>query len=176
MQELSALWMAESPWGPMAAWDVPGEALYADREQEAPASASLRQDWDQLSIFDSAGIDIAGALRELHAQSDLLVEQHGYRRHLELAGKYECLEPNEHAIAIFCHGGLGLTWLAHLLQLPLTLVWAKFWLPPSSVTTILFEHRTSRWAVPRCIGLGDISHLYAAGLQPKPRGILGNFT
>jgi hypothetical protein len=76
---------------------------------------------------------------------------------------------------VFCHGGFGLTWLAHLLALPLPLVWSGFWLPPSSVTTMLFDERSPEWAVPRCIGLGDVSHLYAAGLQVQARGIMANF-
>lgn len=63
-------------------------------------------------------------------------------------------------------------------------------LAPSSVTTVLFEERTKDYAVPRCIGLGDISHLYASGLRipnssyekansfypfPRPSGIKSNF-
>lgn len=76
---------------------------------------------------------------------------------------------------MFCHAGLGLTWLAHLLAIPPTLFWAGFWLAPSAVTTILFEERTPEWAVPRCIGLGDVAHLYEAGLSVRPRDIRANF-
>ena len=79
--------------------------------------------------------------------------------------------PNSERIAVFCHGGFGLAWLAHLLEIPLALMWSGFWLPPSSVTTIFLEQRTETWAVPRCVGLGDVSHLYAAGLPIQPRGI-----
>jgi probable phosphoglycerate mutase len=43
------------------------------------------------------------------------------------------------------------------------------------VTTVLFEERSAERAAPRCIGLGDVSHLYAAGLPVRPRGIKGNF-
>ncbi|MDQ4100550.1 MAG: hypothetical protein M3121_08630 [Chloroflexota bacterium] len=65
-------------------------------------------------------------------------------------------------------------WLAHLLEIPLSLVWVGFWLPPRSVTTVLFEERSSKRAAPRCIGLGDVPHLYAAGLPVRPHGIKGN--
>ena len=78
-------------------------------------------------------------------------------------------------MAVFCHGGFGLTWLAHLLEIPLSLVWSGFWMPPSSVTTILFDERSQEWATPRCIGFGDVSHLYEAGLPVRPRGIIANF-
>jgi hypothetical protein len=68
----------------------------------------------------------------------------------------------------------SVTWLAHLLDLPLTLVWSGFWLAPSSVTTILFDERSTVWATPRCLGVGDVSHLYAAGLPVQPAGITAN--
>ena len=77
-------------------------------------------------------------------------------------------------IAVFCHGGFGLTWLAHLLQIPFPLVYSNFYLWPSSVTTILFDERVPGTATPRCIGLGDISHLAVAGLPPQPRGLVAN--
>jgi probable phosphoglycerate mutase len=54
-------------------------------------------------------------------------------------------------------------------------MWSGFWLPPSSVTTVLFEERSAEWAVPRCIGLGDVSHLHMAGLGVQPSGIKANF-
>lgn len=65
--------------------------------------------------------------------------------------------------------------LAHLLEIPVTLMWSGFWLAPSSVTTILFDERSPGIAVPRCIGLGDVSHLYESGLPVKQRGIIANF-
>jgi probable phosphoglycerate mutase len=42
------------------------------------------------------------------------------------------------------------------------------------VTTVLFDERSSEWAVPRCLGVGDVSHLYAEGLPVQPRGLLSN--
>ena len=62
----------------------------------------------------------------------------------------------------------------HLLEIPLPLMWAGFHLPPSSVTTVLFDERSEQWAVPRCTGVGDVSHLYAAGLPVQPAGIKAN--
>jgi probable phosphoglycerate mutase len=39
----------------------------------------------------------------------------------------------------------------------------------------LFDERSPEWAVPRCIGLGDVSHLYAAELPVQARGIIAHF-
>jgi probable phosphoglycerate mutase len=36
------------------------------------------------------------------------------------------------------------------------------------------DERSAHWAVPRCVGVGDVSHLYEAGLPVQPRGIVGN--
>jgi probable phosphoglycerate mutase len=95
----------------------------------------------------------------------------GYERD---GGKYKILRSNPEQIAIFCHNGFGLIWLSHLLQIPLPLMWSGFTMAPSSVTTILFDERSSEWAVPRCIGFGDTSHLYQAGLPISSHGIKAN--
>jgi probable phosphoglycerate mutase len=104
--------------------------------------------------------------------SDALLLRHGYRRE---GRQYRYQEPNRQRVAVFAHHGIGLLWLAHLLGLPLWRVWSGFWLAPSSVTTILLDERLTEWATPRCLGIGDVSHLYHAGLAVQPRGIIGNF-
>ena len=78
-------------------------------------------------------------------------------------------------IAIFAHGGIGLTWLAHLLEIPLTYFWTGFWLDPASVTVIHFEQHTDKWATPRCLIINDISHLREAGLKPQLSSIFNKF-
>ncbi len=92
-------------------------------------------------------------------------------------------------IAIFCHGGMGLTLLSHLLSIPLPLVHGSMWLAPSSVSTILFdEHQTSAAdhiiVTPRAIQIGGTHHLTAAGLETsysiyegnkRPAGVKHNY-
>lgn len=162
--ELSEWRLDQAPWGTLAAWNIPGEIIRA--QQEHPT----RDNWHLSPPFDTARLheEFAAVVRN----SDAFTVRHGYERH---DGRYRILEANHECIAVFCHGGFGLTWLAQLLEIPLPLMWSGFWLPPSSVTTVLFDERSREWAVPRCIGLGDVSHLYAAGLPVQPRGILANF-
>jgi broad specificity phosphatase PhoE len=154
----------DTPHERIAAWDLHGEIIRGQSRYPG------HDDWHTFEYFENpafrAGYD------SLCERSDDLLRHHGYDR---TGGRYRCTRPNRDRIAIFCHGGFGLTWLAHLLALPLALVWSGFWLPPSSVTTVLFDERTPQWAVPRCIGLGDVSHLYAAGLSVQARGIVANF-
>jgi probable phosphoglycerate mutase len=154
----------ETPRERIAAWDLHGEVIRG--QDRSPG----QDDWHTLEYFENpvfrTGYD------SLCERSDDLLRRHGYERE---GRRYRCARPNRDRIAVFCHGGFGLTWLAHMLALPLALVWSGFWLAPSSVTTVLFDERSPEWAVPRCIGLGDVSHLYAAGLPVQARGIIANF-
>ena len=117
--------------------------------------------------------DYRAVVERVAADSDAFLARHGYQRE---GGAYRVVQPNTERIAVFCHGGLGLTWLAHLLAIPVPLMWAAFWLAPSSVTTVLMDERVDGLATPRCLALGDTSHLHAAGLPIQPAGIKANFT
>lgn len=156
--------LRSTQWGDIMATDVPGEIFRGGTEMPT------HDTWHRCPVLkDFALRDV---YEKLKTDSDDFLKRQGYDRE---GGRYRCTRPSEEQIAVFCHGGFGLTWLAHLLEIPVTLVWSGFWLPPSSVTTILFDQRSSGWAVPRCIGLADISHLYEAGLPVKPSGIIANF-
>lgn len=126
--------------------------------------------WEAADIFKE-NPDARNAIHTLRANSDQFLLRLGYERE---GGVYRCIKPNQDQIAIFCHAGFALTWLSILLEIPVTLMWSGFFLPPSSVTTILFEERSRKWAVPRCIGLGDVSHVYEAGLTASTIGLEGN--
>lgn len=164
-------WTEELGWviehesrGRISAWDIPGEVI------RSQPSYTAHDTWHQMPHLEQLAIREKYEL--IQHNSDAFLVQHGYQRE---GGCYRRIQPNRQRIAVFCHGGLGLAWLAHLLEIPLPLVWSGFWLPPSSVTTILFDERSEDYAIPRCIGVGDVSHLYAAGLSIKPRGIITNF-
>ena len=144
--------------------DVPGEVFRGSRRMPT------HEDWHVIEAFKNS--DFLTIYSQLKKDSDAFLARHGFVRE---GGRYRVSAPNQDKIAVFCHNGFGLTWLAHLLELPVTLVWSGFWLPPSSVTTLLFDQRSEQYATPRCIGLGDVSHLYKSGLPVKPRGIITNF-
>jgi probable phosphoglycerate mutase len=164
-REIPGLFDGATPWGALTAWDIPGEAVRGG--ENFPS----HEDWHERPYIK---VSAAKAIFDtLKVDSDAFFARHGYVRE---GGRYRRVAPHGKKIAVFCHGGLGLTWLSHLLELPLPLVWTGFWLPPSSVTTILFEERSDDWAVPRCIGMGDVSHLYKAGLPVKRSGLLANAT
>jgi broad specificity phosphatase PhoE len=164
MSEISDCTVELEPWGQMTMWDVPGEVLRG--RKPLPGN----DDWYMIPCLSDP--KLASKYEEVQKASDAFLSRHGYKRE---DGRYRCIRPNRDKVAVFCHGGLGLTWLAHLLEIPLPIAWSGFWLPPSSVTTILFDERSPEWAVPRCLAVGDVSHLYAAGLPVRPRGIAANY-
>jgi broad specificity phosphatase PhoE len=158
------LWLEDERWGTIAAFELPGEIF------RCGASLPTHSTWQDVKNFKGTGIQ--QAVDKLRVNSDSFLYNLGYER---VNGLYRCNKHNEEQIAVFCHAGFALTWLALLLEIPVTLMWSGFWLPPSSVTTVLFEKRSDEWAVPRCIGFGDISHLYEAGLPVSTMGIKANF-
>jgi probable phosphoglycerate mutase len=153
----------EPSWGATFAFDLAGEHIRSCRP------LPVHDSWHRTTPFDAPVI--RKKFEKIREHSDAFLAQHGYQRE---GGRYRILRSNRDRIAVFCHNGFGLTWLAHLLELPLPLVWAGFWLAPSSVTTLLFDERSGDWAVPRCLGVGDVSHLYAESLPVRPRGLLAN--
>lgn len=153
-----------TPWGRIFSINIPGEVFRGND------TMPTQDNWHQIPIFSDT--NIRETFENIKKDSDDFLKRLGFERE---GGRYKILRPNEDKVAVFCHGGFGLTWLAHLLEIPVTLMWSGFWLPTSSVTTILFDERSPGYAVPRCIGLGDVSHLYTEGLPVKPRGIVANY-
>ncbi|GKX30225.1 hypothetical protein SH1V18_27050 [Vallitalea longa] len=146
------------------AWNLPGEVILKD------TSYLTLTDWHKLPIIK--GVNAREKFTEIQKESDMFFKKLGYER---VGSKYRILEPNREKIAIFCHGGFGRTWLSHLLNIPLPIFWASFFIQTTSVTTILFEERSKEWAVPRCIGFGDTSHLYEAGIECTSTGLKANY-
>ena len=147
----------------VAAWNIAADRV---RECVQPEGA-LHLD----AIPELQAPHIKSALTFVAAESDRFFSSLGYER---VGHRYWVVKSNPRQIAVFCHNGLGLTWLSHLLSIPTPLMWTTFWLSPSSVSAIVFEEHESGWATPRCICLGDTSHLSAAGLPVQTGGLTLN--
>lgn len=164
-RELSDVEIEVKPHGEVSIWNVHGEIV----RNELP---KMNRDSWHTSDFLKPNPKVHEICNVVAEASDNFLKQLGYVRE---NGKYRCIKPNTDKIAVFCHAGFAMTWLAHLLEIPAPLIWSGFWLAPSSVTTVLFDERTEGWAVPRCLGVGDVSHLYEANLPVRPRGIMANY-
>lgn len=164
IQEIGGLSLNDEAMGKIAAWNVPGQVVRGSRP------VPTAEDWNARPPLDDPAFGEIYA--RTRANSDAFLARHGYVRE---GGAYRMVARNTERIALFCHAGFGLTWLAHMLDLPLPLVWTGFFLAPSSVTILLMEERSDDLAVPRALCVGDTSHLHAAGLPVTPSGIVANF-
>ncbi len=97
---------------------------------------------------------------ETVAGLDALLAEHGYRREGCL---YRTQANSDATIVLFCHFAVAMNMLSHLLRIPMHLLLHGFIMPPSSITTLVTEERLPGEVWFRCVGLGDTSHLYAAG-------------
>lgn len=182
-------WTRElSYWPRLPGTDRPGEGGLAMWDLSASAVRSVdavtkNAQWSLVPEMEAA----REPFENLQMDSDAFIARHGYVRE---GHHYRIVRPNRDVVAVFCHGGFGLTWLAHLLNIPLAMAWTSFFLAPSSVTTILFDERSADFAYPRAIGVSDLSHLYKEGLTlpdskyerpnvygnwKRPSGIKANF-
>ena len=120
-----------------------------------------RERWRENEIM--AAEDVGSKYDRVSAEFDKLLEAHGYRRNGLL---YDAVQPNADTLAFFCHFGLGCVLLSHLMNCSPMVLWQGMCMPPSSVTTVYTEERRPGTAVFRTLSMGDISHLYAAQVQP----------
>ncbi len=143
----------------IAGIDVRGEAYQGDLGR-----------WELLDeLVDAA--QLRAVYAEVERQSDEFLAGLGYERS---GAFYRVTRPNRETLAVVCHGGFGLTWLVHLLALPLPLVYGMFFIQTTSVSTLLFEERKAGTACPRLLEFGALPHLYQANLRPLYSGLLAN--
>jgi probable phosphoglycerate mutase len=158
MRELEDWWIPGGPEGEWPVWQVDGATVRS-------LVPGLHQDnWHSLPPFDSPVLREGFA--DLKDHSAAFLARHGYLREGRCYRKETDVGGRP---AVFCHGGFGLTWLAHLLEIPPPLVWTAFSLPPASVTTVELEELPDGRAVPRCLGLADVAHLGDSDPSPEPR-------
>ncbi|MEU6073724.1 histidine phosphatase family protein [Micromonospora sp. NPDC047074] len=150
----------------LAFWNVAGQYVRGgDLDLERPDSFPLY-------LEGEAGTLIAAEVERVREGSDRWLASIGVSRD---GGVYRLADKVPGEVAVVCHGGLGVTWVAHLLGLPVGLAWCGLFVAPTSVTTVAFETRSPGIAVPRVIALGDTSHIYAAGLAENRSGFPGDF-
>ena len=117
--------------------------------------------------FEAPGFSTSGmkdALDTISAGGRDFLERLGYR---EEDGIYRILAPSNDKVALFCHAGMGRIFIAHMLHIPLHMMWAGFNYTHSGVTVIEFKNSKTGYCVPRLLCYSDMSHLYAAGLDMK---------
>ncbi len=118
--------------------------------------------WLETDFFQNS--EIPTAYREVTERLDELLKAHGYARE---GRRYRVEKSNRDTLVFFCHFGLETILLSHLLQISPVVLSHHFVALTSSVTTLYTEERREGIATFRCVGFGDIGHLYAGAEEPS---------
>ncbi len=120
-------------------------------------SANFREnDWVNLLRM----VPVREEYERVCAALDHLLATYGFRRQ---GRYYQTRRPSEKTVVIFCHFGISMILLSHLLNLPAQALLHGFYLAPTSVTVLSAECRTGDEAYFRAERLGDCAHLIAGG-------------
>eukprot|EP00727_Mastigamoeba_balamuthi_P009141 m51a1_g485 hypothetical protein (324) ;mRNA; r:221337-222865 len=151
-------------------WDIPGHLVHAARDEWRSEDWLAREPYSSIS-------GAADAMQAFASGLDGVLAEHGFEAQ---GARYRVAASSqrgrEERVALFGHNGTVLLALAHLLRLPHPQVFSGFFASPTSVTTFHMDElcrpeEEPKWATPRAMGVADVSHLYAAGMQPNPRGM-----
>ena len=122
--------------------------------------------WREHALFRAG--DVGKIYDETAEGMDALLKKYGYVRD---GGIYRCEKNDDTTIVLFCHFALGMTILAHMMHISPTVMWQCFFLPTSSVTTLITEERVPGEVFFKCLQMGDTSHLYAGGEPVSHSGL-----
>lgn len=115
---------------------------------------------------DFLDTDRMKTVEEMQKNSDEFLASLGYVRE---GAMYKITRNNDDHIAVFCHGGFGVAWIAHLLGVAPGVMYPGIGLNTSSITTFEFRNASEGYIRPRLIRLGEINHIYRAGLRVNNR-------
>ena len=140
-------------------WDwLPADYLGDARLRADPA-------WRENEIMQAGGV--GEAYDRVTESFDALLARYGYERKGLL---YRVVRPNADTLVFFCHLGSGCVLMSHLMNCSPMVLWQGTALAPSSVSVFVTEERRPVLAAFRASSIGDVSHLYKAGLTPSFAG------
>ena len=108
--------------------------------------------------------DLKNIYEDVISSFDLFMAEHGYVREDNI---YKAVKPNRDTIVLFCHFALECVLLSRLIGASPMVLWHGFCAAPTSVTTVYSEERRKGIASFRISSFGDVSHLYANGVEPS---------
>lgn len=108
--------------------------------------------------------DFGVCMKRVQEGTDAFLQKLGYRHDYERCA-FVAERPNEDRVALFAHQGVGLLFLAALLDIPYPQMCTHFDISHTGMTVIHFEG--DGIVIPRVLQLSNDSHLFAAGLPTK---------
>ncbi len=141
------------------AWDVLPR-IFTEKE-----NAFLPDAWWQDPALMQAGIK--EAYDHVNEEMDRVLSRHGYDR----CGRYyTARENNKETIAFFCHFGVEVVLLSHILNLSPIPLWQGTIALPTGITELVTEEREKGIAYFRLNRFGDVAHLTMNGEVPSFSG------
>ena len=128
-----------------------GEKAFYDREA-----------WMHVPVMEAAGVP--AEVRWVYDGLDEVLSEHGYVREGDI---YRAERPNRDSLLFFCHFGVECVILGHLLGISPMPLWHGTCALTTSVTTLVTEERRQGIASFRMCCFGAVSHLTAAGVEPR---------
>ena len=139
---------------PRIAWDLLPRVM-------AENPALYTKDWRRVGFIEAS--EIPSEYDYVTGEFDALLARHGYERD---GINYRVLRENHGTVAFFCHFGLEAVLLSHLMNCSPYSIWQNACALPTSVSEIFTEERERGVASMRMTRFADLSHLYAAGIEP----------
>ncbi|MBE6767182.1 MAG: histidine phosphatase family protein [Clostridia bacterium] len=126
------------------------------------------ENWFDIPAFAGCRDRAIPAYRDFIAGADSFLSELGYHRE---DGFYRIDNPPYERVAVFCHQGVGLTWIAHMLNIPPQMMWSSFDITHTGVTVLDFKNYKNNLTTPICLCLSDTAHLFGADMEIKHCGI-----
>lgn len=139
---------------------------------------NIEKMYDRESFADT-DVMRTGPVKEEYArirrELDELLKRYGYVRDERVyrVGKPQEGKHNDDTVVCFCHMGVTIFLMGHLLGISPLVLAQGFFLAPTSVTVLATEERIPGTAYFRCQVAGDTRHLYDGG---EPVSHMGYFT
>lgn len=108
-------------------------------------------------------------MKRVQQGTDDFLASLGYRHDYERCA-FVAERPNEDRVAVFAHQGVGLVFLAALLDIPYPQMSTHFDMSHTGVTAIHFKG--DGIVIPRVLQLSNDSHLFAAGMPTKYHNLI----
>ena len=118
-----------------------------------------KDNWAREEVMLTSPVNIENEWNMVCRGIDGILASHGYIRE----GRYYKLEENikkDKTLVFFCHFGVTMVMMAHLLGISAPVMLHGFFLPPTSVTILNSEERVPGSAYFRCQVMGDVTHLH----------------
>lgn len=133
-----------------------------------------KDDWKKTEIYQSNPA-LLPAYEEVCSELDKLLAKYGYRRYHNYYVTNHTKTPDgqDAVIVCFCHLGVTLVMLSHLLGISPAVLFHSFYIAPTSVTVLATEERIPGKASFRAQVVGDTSHLL---IGKEPVSASGYFT